>query len=87
MAAAKQEKKKTINIRWNNEDLEIDLNKQCPKDLLETAKYIKMPYMPIKLIRKIGRQLGWKTEYLKSDYKITEGGILFEFIVDIETDK
>jgi len=69
----------TINYKWA--DIEIDLSKQCPTELLEESDYIKKPYLPIKLIRAIGRVLGMKISVDDMKYQTTNTGLLLYYDV------
>ncbi len=86
--AAKMKAKDITNleIQVGDEIVNVDLTKQCPQDLLETAKYVATPYIPIKLIRKIGRKLWRKVVVENCKYEITWSGMLIQYQVKVITE-
>ncbi len=72
-----------VKIRMNWEEIELDLDKQCPKELLATAKYVAMPYMTIKMIRKIARAKGRRVEIVERKHEVTATGMILAYTVKV----
>lgn len=81
-------KKKTdeniVKIHYKGEDIEINLDKNCPEELMEIHwKNSNIQYIPVKLTRAILRALELQGANVGTDRVVTSGGLVVSYNVAI----